>query len=262
MSAIEKTEAVVLKVIKYRETSKIVTFYTRQFGRLTGMVKGARQAKSKYGSSLQPLSYVSIVFYKKAGRDIQTVSQCDSVRQFKLIPESLEKMAIGMQVVELVNSVAHEEEENIPLFNLLVHTLAAVNDADGNPVNHFYSFEIHLCRILGFTLKFDACVGCGIRLELQASEGKKVKFHLDRGGPLCLNCATLAGQKVSVSIDAMKTLAAIDDCGGIGELLNRSLEKRMRLEIDSLLWSFLRLHVSGVRALKSEKVFSKILIDS
>ncbi|HEV8538897.1 MAG TPA: DNA repair protein RecO, partial [Bacteroidota bacterium] len=101
MSQIVTTEAIVLKSMKYRETSRIVTFYTRSFGKIPGIVKGARQAKSKYGTSLQPMSYVSLVFYRKEGREIQTVSQCDLMKSFRHLAEDMEKMAVGMAMIEL-----------------------------------------------------------------------------------------------------------------------------------------------------------------
>ena len=68
MSYIAKTEAIVLKSMKYRETSKIVTFYTKQFGKITGLVKSARSAKNKFGSSLNLFSHIELVIYKKEGK--------------------------------------------------------------------------------------------------------------------------------------------------------------------------------------------------
>ena len=62
---IAKTEAVVLRSMKYRETSRIVSFYTKQFGKISGIVKGARSPKNAFGSALQPMSHVSLVLYKK-----------------------------------------------------------------------------------------------------------------------------------------------------------------------------------------------------
>jgi DNA repair protein RecO (recombination protein O) len=77
---ITKTEAVVLKSMNYRDSSKIVTFYTRGFGKVKCIAKGARQMKSKFGAGLEPITNVSLVLYKKEHRELQLVSQCDAIK--------------------------------------------------------------------------------------------------------------------------------------------------------------------------------------
>ena len=90
MSDIITSEAVVLRSMKYRETSKIVTFYTKEAGKISGIVKGARQSKNKYGSTLEPMSYVSLVFYQNEKRDLQMVSSCDWVKTFRYLMEDID----------------------------------------------------------------------------------------------------------------------------------------------------------------------------
>ena len=99
MSSIVKTEAVVLKSMKYRETSKIITFYTRDFGKVKAIAKGARQPKNKFGSSLEPMSYVLVVLYRKEHRDLQLISQCDLIKTFRHLSEDLDKMAVCMSAI-------------------------------------------------------------------------------------------------------------------------------------------------------------------
>ena len=74
---IESTDAIVLRAIKYGDTSKIVTLYTRRFGKVAVIAKGARSAKSKFGSALEPMSLIQAVFYRKENREVQLLSQAD-----------------------------------------------------------------------------------------------------------------------------------------------------------------------------------------
>jgi DNA repair protein RecO (recombination protein O) len=120
---IVKSEAIVLRSMKYRDTSRIVTFYTRAFGKIGGIVRGARSPKSTVGASLQPMSHVGLVLYKKEGRELHSVTQCDLLTQFRALSEELPRMAAGMAIIELVANIAHEEEENQPLFELLLTAL-------------------------------------------------------------------------------------------------------------------------------------------
>jgi DNA repair protein RecO (recombination protein O) len=67
---IVKTEAIVLKTMKYRDTSKIVTLFTKNYGKLSAVAKGARDRNLRFGSALDSLSHVQVVLYKKEGADL------------------------------------------------------------------------------------------------------------------------------------------------------------------------------------------------
>jgi DNA repair protein RecO len=259
MSTIIKTEAVVLRAMKYRESSKIVTLYTRDHGKISTIVKGARQVKSKYGSSLEPMSYVSVVFYDKVGRDLQLLTQSDVISTFRHLYEDLEKMSAGMTMIELLNIIAHEQEENIPLFTLLVDSLKTLNVAEKNSNNIVYAFEIHLAEILGFHPTFSCCFSCGKSTEKILQEHADVYFHLSKGGLLCDGCSSISGQKVLLSKTVLTVLDRIASCSVDDELTTIKIDTVSRNEIENFLWNYLRFHVSGMRVLKSGKVFSKII---
>jgi DNA repair protein RecO (recombination protein O) len=116
---ITRTDAVVLKSMKYRDSSKIVTFYSRRFGKVQGIAKGARQMKSKFGAALEPLSAVSLILYKKDHRELQLISQCDTLKTYKNIHSELERLAVGLSIIELLNQLTREEEGNDALYTLL-----------------------------------------------------------------------------------------------------------------------------------------------
>jgi len=259
MTQIVNTEAVVLKAMKYRETSTIASFYTKQFGKVSGIVKGARRAKSKYGSALQPMSYVALVLYKKDNRDLQTVSQCDLIKSFRHLSEDIEKMAIGMSMIELTANVAHEEEENPPLFSLLVGSLQAVNDATKSVANLLYHFELRLATVLGFQPRFDDCISCRSPVAQEHNAEGGVTYHLGRGGPLCANCSAVPGPLKRLSMRNLRILKDIAACDTIDRVLEIEVDYRAKEEINGVLWDYLRHHVSGMRSLKSHHVFSQIL---
>ncbi len=183
-----KTDAVVLKAMKYRDTSKIVTFYTRRFGKLKGIAKGARQLRSKFGAALDPLSQVSLVLYKKEQRDLQLISQCDAIGSSKNTRSDLEKMAVGLAVLELVDQVAHEEERHEALYALLSETLGRIESAERNALNLFFAFELRCSALLGFLPDLNFCSVCRRSLDELAEEGS-VLFRLSTGGVLCPSCA-------------------------------------------------------------------------
>jgi DNA repair protein RecO (recombination protein O) len=162
---ITKTDAVVLKSMRYRDTSRIVTFYTRKYGKLKAIAKGARDAKSKFGASLEPMTLSSLVLYKKEQRELQFISQCDIVRQYKRIHSDIGRMAVALSVIELVNQLTQDEEENLTLFSLLVKTLDTLEKSERMFESLFYAFEIRVAGIFGFGMHLEKCVSCGKRLE-------------------------------------------------------------------------------------------------
>jgi DNA repair protein RecO (recombination protein O) len=257
MSSIVKTDAIVLRAIKYGETSKIVTFYTKQFGKISAIAKGARHPKSKYGSSLDPVSYVSIVVYKKEGREIQTLSQCELQKSLNNLLQDIQKMAAAMAVVELVTIVAHEQEENQSLFKLLADSLSAINHTTNNPLILLYTFELQLARILGFQPRFDNCVSC--RKQFKLNTENRIVYHLGHAGPLCSSCNNFAGAKMSISHTSFEILKNMSLNANMDSNEAADCNTRNLKEIESFIRQFLQAHVSGMRPLKSEKVFSKIL---
>lgn len=256
---IVKTEAVVLRSMKYRDTSRIVTFYTKQFGKISGIVKGARTTKQPFGSTLQPMSYVNIVLYKKEGRDLHTVSQCDLEKSFRSLGEDLGKMAVGMAIIELVANIAHEEEENVPLFELLLDSLSSTNDTDRAPTEQLMAFEIRLARILGFKPVFDACVSCGKRVPATDAE---IRFELERGGPLCSKCLVHHGQTVLLRGRLLQYLASLDRAAEEEQSPPIDLDEASTHDIEHLLGAFLKKHVTGIRTSNTGRVFSQILSHS
>lgn len=262
MSEILKTEAIVLKLMDYRETSKIVTFYTRQIGKLSGIVKGARRSKNKFGASLEPMSEVSLVVYNNERREIQTVSQCDLLESFCRISEDLEKMAVGLAMIELVNTVAHEQEQNTSLYDLLLVSLSVLNRATKNFLNLLYRFEIGLAFALGFGFSFTSCMSCGRTIITADNDSEMIEFQLDKGGPLCLKCGGMAGRKVKLSRNVLRMLEFISSEKDMGEVLEPTIAKKDQESIQNFLWAYLQFHVSGLRPLKSKRVFSTLFVTS
>ncbi len=266
---IVKTDAVVLKSMRYRDTSKIVTFYTRAYGKVAGIAKGAREGKSRFGASLEPMTEVSLILYKKEQRELQLISQCDIIKRFKQVHSDMEKMAGAMAVVELLHQLTHNEEENPALYNLLVETLEAVERAPRNIRNVVYGFELRFASLFGFTPVFDRCSHCG---TLLGGPGARpvVHFKIDRGGVWCENCLkTLRGAGVGGEKSALLTTIATIRVP-TAQILHRFLTARLDTlsgveyhesvgnEVDETLRSYLRYHFEELRPLKSASVFRQI----
>ena len=158
---IVSSDAIVLKAIKYGETSRIVTFYTKQHGKVTAIAKGARGPKSKFSpAALQPMSISYITFYMKESRDIQILSNADLVMQCTGTIDSAEKLGPGLAVIETMSAVLQGEERHVPMFDALQSALLQLNAAEKNPLSVYFRFLLELSAVLGFGIDFDHCVEC------------------------------------------------------------------------------------------------------
>jgi DNA repair protein RecO (recombination protein O) len=203
--SIEKTEAVVLRTLNFRDSSKIVTFYTREYGKMTALAKGARNPKSKFGSLLQPLNYLQIVIYRRENRQMQYLSGCEFVRFFKTITANFEKLYVGMAILEIVDKTSHDEEENESLFSLITETLSAIDEPSSYPINALIHFGLKLSSILGYNPEFSSCLIC--RKEIDFSKSNSFFYVLERGGPLCNNCSTKFHGSFQLSSSALRMLS-------------------------------------------------------
>ena len=249
------SDAVVLRTRKYRESSLIATMYTEAFGKVTMIAKGARGRKSKFGSALQPMNFVRTVFYKKETRDLHLLSQCDLVEQFGGLSDDLERMAPALTIVELVDLVAHSEEENRPLFALLVSVLRALNSATKNRLLALYYFEMRLLDLLGFKPELRQCVECGRKLDEKAFLTRG-DLRLGSSGLVCQVCAERGLGIERVKVASAKVLQRLQELSDVRAALRISLQPAVLHEVGAALRRYLEIHVEGLHRRKAEKVFS------
>lgn len=146
-----KSEGIVLRRIKYGETSLIATLYTKDSGKISLIAKGARKPKSKFVGSLEPATHSSVIYYQKDSREVQVLSEIEIINANIRIGENLRKSSVAMAIVGLVDSVMSGTESNKELYELLAGTLSALNDTDYDVALLWY-FEINLLRLLGFSI--------------------------------------------------------------------------------------------------------------
>jgi recombinational DNA repair protein (RecF pathway) len=149
------TDSIVLRARKQGETSKIVTLYTLDYGKLNVIAKGAREVKSKFGGALEMFARTSAVFYKKEKQDgLYLLSKADTIQSNAKILQSLDRMETATAIVELVLRSMHDEEANPEIFALLADTLHAIAEAhnDDSATSLQFRFYLEFARIMGFEM--------------------------------------------------------------------------------------------------------------
>ena len=251
---IVKTEAIVLRTIKFKESSKIVTFYTKELGRVGAIVKGARRPKSKIGAALEPMSHVQIVLYIKEGREVQTVGQCDLLHSYHHFASDLEKLSVGLSIIELVYNIAHEQEQNVPLFDLMNQTFCSLHSSSHNTLILFY-FEMKLAELLGFSPVFSCCGNCKKAINFQQQSNKWYFYNLLKGSPLCDDCSIAPHGLYKISATALMTLQQIHLKKSIEHDHGFTIDRNTENEIEEFMMKYLQTHVSGFKQLRSRTIY-------
>lgn len=167
--AIQTTEAVVLNRRDLRETSILATFYSREFGKIKGVLKGIRGDRSRYGSQAEIFGLNKIVFYEKSRGEFQNITQCDLIDGLFGIRKSLFAIAYATYFLELVDDLTEPVEKNEKIFELLLGSLKLL--AKGlEPVKIARVFEIRLLTLLGFGPTVEGSSVCGIKVSMGTAQ--------------------------------------------------------------------------------------------
>ncbi|TAE34193.1 MAG: DNA repair protein RecO [Candidatus Kapaibacterium sp.] len=165
---ITSTEAIILKSTKYRDSAKLLTAYTEAFGRCSLIANGARSAKNKYGTALEPMSCSSLTFYKKQNKDLHTLSGAEASVRLRNISESFERMTTGLAMCEIIYASQIHEEQNTDVYQLLKSCLLALNTIeDGAESSLLVWFQIRYASVLGFALNPSICAASGESVLVQ-----------------------------------------------------------------------------------------------
>ena len=182
---IVSTEAIVIKSFDYRETSRIATFYTKEQGKISGILKGIRKSPKKFGSNIDKFSINHMVYYRYNRSDLHLVSQCDLIQYFFPIRQHYKRTIAANYALELIDLIMQVDQKNVKIYSLVMNYLNALEDVnDIDKLVHI--FQVKILLLSGFRPHIDSCVKC--RKKVQGAG--KVRFSLHSGGLICAKCPT------------------------------------------------------------------------
>lgn len=176
-----KTEAIVLRSIRYGEADRILHLYSRERGRIGAVAKGVRRPKSRFGGRLEPLFRVNLVLHEGRG-ELCTVTSVQTVHAHAALREGRAPLARAVEACEAVLRLFDSAEANVPAYNLLCHELALL-DADPAAATRAQAlaFRLKLLLAAGFVPELSSCASCGEREHLGG-------FSAGAGGVVCASC--------------------------------------------------------------------------
>ncbi len=179
----EKSEAIVIRQVDFSETSKIVTLFSREFGKIGALAKGARRLKGPFEAALDLLSTCRIVFLRKSAPSLHLLTEAQLIARFRPTGRNLLSLYAGYYVAELLDSLTEHEDPHPVLYDEAAAALGrlAVDDDHQSPL---IRFEIAILREIGQLPSFDGCLVCGASTE----EDVAFSFWVSQSGLICRNC--------------------------------------------------------------------------
>ena len=177
-----EAKGIILRVVDFKETDRLLTVYTEEMGLITVMAKGARSLKSRKMAATQQLCYSSFVIFGEG--DKLFVKEASLIESFYSIRDSLDGLALAMYVAEVVSDVATADGDS-ELLRLVLNTLYAISKGTYDTDLIKGAFEMRLLSILGFMPELRACTRCG------ASDGEYF-FDIMAAAIECRECHKLS----------------------------------------------------------------------
>lgn len=177
------TPAVVVRTRAFGESDKIVTFLTRDLGKIAGIAKGARRSKRRFVNVLEPFTHVDVTLRIRPGHDLAFVNACVLRDAPISLARDLMKFAYASYVLELTDRMVREREAGPETYELVRDAIALLEHGDAEP-GVLRAFELHLLRLTGYEPELDRCRRCATAV----SAGTTMYVHPARGGVLCARC--------------------------------------------------------------------------
>lgn len=212
------------------------------------VAKGARAGKSRFGSTLEPMSHINVIIYCKPGRELQNLTEATHLHTHAALRTSLDRIETGLRIVELTSSLLQAEQVHPQVFSLLAASLTALENAPARTSNIWPFFQLRLATILGFGPSFD---------------GDSVKSFKEEQGILDLKTGDILERSQAdsdpfhASRAALRAFAVLSRAQ-LSDIVRMELTPVLSREVDSMVVAYLKYHVEDAYPDRTERVFAQL----
>ena len=181
MSGPIRTDAIVLRSLRYGEADRILHLYTPGRGRIGAIAKGVRRTRSRFGGRLEPFSRVRLICHEGRG-DLLTVTSVETLDAYARLRDQAATLDSAARACDAVSRVFETEEPHEAVYNLLANQLGllAASPARATHANAL-AFRLKLLVAAGLAPALGSCASCGSPEHL-------VGYSPAAGGVVCNAC--------------------------------------------------------------------------
>ena len=193
---LEKCEGIIIRTTNYGETNKIVTIYTREWGKVGVMARGAKKPSSRLAAVTQPFTYGYFLVQRSTG--LGSLQQGEMISSMRSIREDIFLTAYASYIVDLTDKAVDDRKPNPFLFELLFQTLNFINEGyDAEIIVNI--FEMKMLNSLGLYPVLNQCAIC------KNTDGH-FSFSIREGGLICHRCLEKDPYHYKISAATVKLL--------------------------------------------------------
>lgn len=239
-----KTAGLVLRTVRYGETSVVVNIFTEMFGVQTYLVNGVRtdKAKTAKGNLLQPANLLDLVVYHRENKNLQRISDVRYQYLYQSVYGHVAKNAMALYVVELLDKTLKQPETHPELFHFASRALQWMDTHQEGTANLPLYFTLRVAELLGFRL-YGKCDAKTPYLDLR--EGMFTELMPAHPAFLDENDSMACHQLLAAAdFEALKTIPLSQPC---------------RQRLLAACQQYYQWHVPGFTGLKSPRILAEVM---
>tara|TARA_Y100001970_G_scaffold119241_1_gene147894 strand:+ start:42502 stop:43257 length:756 start_codon:yes stop_codon:yes gene_type:complete len=229
-----KIDAIILSQRQFGETDKLITVFTKEYGKKTIIAKGISKSTSPLVYHLDNMNLTKLVMSK--GKNLDLVTQASVIESFENIRNTYELMIQGLYVLELVDKFSIDNSIDVELYDSIIATFTRINNNEPLLLN-IRLFELNLLKSSGLMPEFNHCIDCSVSVS-----SEKTFVNVNIGGVLCLNCKDRYSDNILLSVPSIKVLRAML-FENYQQIKNIKISLEIYEELGSILAQFINYHL-------------------
>lgn len=185
------TEGIVLKQRKIANNRRMITVFTKNYGKLSCGTSLSEKGRGKAALALRPFTYAEYDIFK--GREYYNINTAQTRKSYYSIGEDLERFLVASKLIDYLDKILEDEQPRPKLFDMTLEFLETITRASSNYETILYAFIVKTLSVQGVMPELRSCVNCGRRIEEFGYQLKNGKighaFSVTSGGAICSDCA-------------------------------------------------------------------------
>ncbi|OGQ23593.1 MAG: DNA repair protein RecO [Deltaproteobacteria bacterium RIFCSPLOWO2_02_FULL_44_10] len=210
-------QAIILRRIPYGEADQIVTFFSRDAGRLSGIARSSKRSLLRFGAALEPGSVLNLHYRKRPNASLVNLESADILISTLSITKSLPRICALSEALELSLAFLQEHQPEAQKFDVLqefIESLIASEPTEDRSLLFLYQW----LSLSGYSPMIDRCFTCHRSLDHELTW----HFTTETAGLLCLPCSSMSQEKIPLSAEGQQVLREL--VKGSGEVTKGAKE--------------------------------------
>lgn len=228
-------EGIILRKYLLRETSYILVVFTKEFGKIRGVLKGARDPYPQFAGNFELFTRCNLLFYKKKTKRMDLITRCEAIDFFLPVRKDIERLTYASYFVELVDMVTSDHDVNEGLYTVLLEGLRMLATRS-SPKRAGRIFELKALDAIGVGPRLDRCLRCS------SPDSKEFRFSIKNGGIICRDCVEKDDMCYGISPGTLNFMRKIYELP-FSKTQQVKVSKGVGQETEKILKRFMQYHI-------------------